>query len=135
MKRILAVILTLLMFSCSSVYYVSDPALGLDASTYQSYGTEEFCDEEISMLNMQRIKNAVDISMRDIGYARSDDPDVLIKYFVKNKTKKYIEECADHYDRWTGGETCRERVLTYEEGSIIIDPRLIPSKQYYRKRQ
>jgi hypothetical protein len=121
MRNILLLGILLFLTSCSQVYYVSDPAAGLDSNKYMSYGTEEHCDEEVSQLNLQRIKNALDIGMRDIGLERSDRPDLLVKFFVKNKTKKYIEECADHYDRWTGGETCREKVLTYEEGSIVID--------------
>ena len=122
MKKMLTGILALLMVSCSNIYYISDPNEGLNASLYNSYNTEESCDEEISRLNMQRIKNAVDISMRDIGYAKSENPDVLVKYFVKSQTKEqYIQECTNHYSRWIRGMICRERVLTYEEGSIVID--------------
>lgn len=121
MKKLLVLLLAIGFSSCSKVIYISDPLENTDFSVYQTYGTEEHCDEGISSLNAQRIKNAVEVNLRKNGYTVSNNPDLLVKYFVKNTTKKIVEECSDYYDRWTGGETCRERVVNYEEGSIVID--------------
>lgn len=118
---ILLILLGVGISSCSKVIYVSDPLENTDFTIYNTYGTEEHCDESISSINMQRIKNSVEVNLRKNGYVVSGNPDILVKYFVKDKTKKIIEECSDYYDRWTGGETCRERVVNYEEGSIVID--------------
>ena len=34
---------------------------------------------------------------------------------------KYVQECRDDYLRWEGGTKCIDRVITYEEGSIVVD--------------
>lgn len=121
-RRIVVLLFAILSItSCSSVYYISDHINSAGQKEFKTYTTEDHCDKEISKLQAQRIKNAVDIAMRDLGYRRADNGDLLVQYFVKNTTKQYVEECDNDYDRWTGGETCREMVFTYEEGSIIID--------------
>ncbi len=107
--------------SCAGVYYISDHKQDIEKKTYSSYMTEDHCDDAINPIMQQRIKNAVDIKMRSMGYKYSERGDLLVQYFVKNTTKEYLQKCENDYDRWAGGETCREMVITYEEGSIIID--------------
>jgi len=120
-RIIVLLIISLSITSCASVYYISDHLSTAEKKEFKTYTTEDHCDQEISKLQAQRIKNAIDITMRDLGYQRAENGDLLVQYFVKNTTKQFVEECEDDYDRWTGGETCREMVITYEEGSIIID--------------
>ena len=120
-RILLLLILSVAFSSCSSVYYISDH-MNIDSDKiYKTYMTEDHCDKSITPIQAQRIKNAVDLNMRSLGYVETETADILVQYFVKNTTKEYVQECENDYDRWTGGETCREMVITYEEGSIIID--------------
>jgi hypothetical protein len=82
---------------------------------------EDNCGDDINPIMQIRIKNALEKKLRSSAYTKSADADLLVKYFVKNTSKKYVEECTDEYQRWEGGQTCQERVVSYEEGSIVID--------------
>ena len=103
MKFAFITLLLIGMGSCSSTQYFSDSLENVDISKYQSYMTEDNCADDINPIMQLRIKN------------------VLVKYFVKNLSKKYVEECRDEYARWEGGKICQERVINYVEGSIVID--------------
>ena len=83
-----------------------------DASKYQTYVMEDNCSDEINPIMQIRIKNALEKSLRSNNYSKSNDADILVKYFVKNKSKKYIEECKEEYTRWEGGKFCQERVVS-----------------------
>ena len=111
----------LLFSSCNRLYYQSDFLVELDAQDYKSYYTEVQCDDDVNPTTAQRIIDAVDENCKKIGYTKSDDGDLLIKYLIKNTSRQFVEECVQEYGRFSGGEYCRERVVTYKEGSLIID--------------
>lgn len=107
--------------SCSPTQYFSDNLGNLDTSKYQSYMTEDNCADDINPIMQIRIKNALDKNFRKNNYQQKPNADVLVKYFVKNLSKKYVEECREEYARWEGGKLCQERVVNYVEGSIVVD--------------
>ena len=109
------------MGSCSSTQYFSDSLENVDISKYQSYMTEDNCADDINPIMQLRIKNAIEKNLKNNNYKKDPNADVLVKYFVKNLSKKYVEECRDEYARWEGGKICQERVINYVEGSIVID--------------
>lgn len=111
----------LVMGSCSSTRYTSDSLQDVDAKAYHTYVMEDNCGDDINPIMQIRIKNALEKKLRSSDYTMSPNADILVKYFVKNTSKHYVEECTDEYERWEGGQTCQERVITYEEGSIVID--------------
>lgn len=107
--------------SCSSTQYLVDSLGDYDVTKYQTYTMEDNCTDDINPVMQLRIKNALEQNLREHNYTKASDADLLIKYFVKNVGKKYIEECRDEYTRWEGGEVCQERVVNYVEGSIVVD--------------
>lgn len=111
----------LVIQACSSTQYISDSLGPVDVSQYHTYSMEDNCADDINPIMQIRIKNALEMKLRANDYSKSDNGDVLVKYFVKNTNKKYVEECNDEYERWEGGRMCQERVVTYVEGSIVID--------------
>lgn len=118
---IFSIFIILGMLSCNSTQYLSDSLQPVDASKYQTYTMEENCSDEINPIMQIRIKNALEKNLRKNGYNKKVDADILVKYFVKNLSKKYVEECHEEYARWKGGKMCQERVITYVEGSIVVD--------------
>jgi hypothetical protein len=115
------VIVAIGMGSCSSTQYFSDNLGNVDSSKYKTYVTEDNCADDINPIMQLRIKNALENKLRKNNYQKSAQADVLVKYFVKNLSKKYVEECREEYARWEGGKLCQERVVNYVEGSIVID--------------
>jgi len=72
-------------------------------------------------INRIRIENAVKSDLINLGLERSDNPDLLVKFFVKLDHKEFIETCNNVYDDYEGGEYCIERVIYYEQGTLVID--------------
>ncbi|MDF1698422.1 MAG: DUF4136 domain-containing protein [Saprospiraceae bacterium] len=107
--------------SCSTTQFVSDSLGDVDPNLYHTYTMEDNCSDDINPIMQIRIKNAIESKLRNNDYSKNDNADLLIKYFVKNLSKKYVEECREEYNRWEGGKLCQERVVTYVEGSIVID--------------
>ncbi len=118
---VIVVFATLLFQACSPTRYVSDSLAEIDTSQYKTYSMEENCTDDINPIMQIRIKNALETSLRSNNYSKSSNADVLVKYFVKNMNKQFVEECREEYNRWEGGEYCKERVINYVEGSIVID--------------
>lgn len=118
---ILAIFTITAWVSCSSTQYVSDSLQDVDPSKYHTYVMEDNCADDINPIMQIRIKNALERTLRNNDYSRNSNADILVKYFVKNLSKKYVEECREEYARWEGGKVCQERVVNYVEGSIVID--------------
>lgn len=123
MKNIIALLFICIgLASCSRVSYMTDNLQDVDIPSFRTYATEDHCDDkEINPIMLQRVKNAIDINMRDHNITRSGHPDMLVQYFIKNELKSYSTHCRIDYDRWIGGVDCRNKVVSYEEGSIVID--------------
>ena len=107
--------------SCSSTQYLTDSLGDIDSSQFTSYSIEDNCGDDINPIMQIRIKNAVQKTLRSKNIENTDNANLLVKYFVKNTNKKYVQECRDDYLRWEGGRKCIDRVISYEEGSIVVD--------------
>ena len=112
------------IYSCGSVTHWTDFEEGTTFEDYRTYKIDEQCSDYnpgINPIHQQRIKNAIELELRSMGYAKAEEADINIKFFVKNETKYFYEECLPEYDEFTGGQRCVERVHTYEEGTLVID--------------
>ncbi len=110
--------------SCSSITYWTDHQEDVDFSDYSTYKIDDQCSDYnpgINPIHQQRIKNAIEIALRDLNYSKSEDADLSIKYFVMNETKYFYEHCLPEYDDVAGGGQCIDKVYTYEEGTLVID--------------
>ncbi len=114
----------MIISSCSRISYWSDHPEGIVYSDYKTYQMDDQCsdyDPGVNPINQIRIKNALEIELRSMGMTPSDDPDLNVKFFVKNETKYFYENCVEEYDRYTGGDQCIEKVHSYQEGTLVID--------------
>ena len=118
-------IIVTLLFSCqSNLRHWVDYEASSEFNGYGSYSIDEQCSDYnpgVNPINQQRIKNAIEVELRSIGYAKSDDPDLMVKFFVKNETKFFYDQCLPDYDRFQGGKVCIDRVYEYEVGTLVID--------------
>ncbi len=124
LKNLWFILPLVFLTSCLSVRYVYDHPEDLQKRTYRTYTLEEHClevDMQISPINQQRLENAININLRDMGMVPSAEGDLLIRYFVKNETKFYGQGCNDEYDKWQGGQMCVERISSYQLGTLVID--------------
>ncbi len=89
--------------------------------TYKMYVHDTELEFGTNPINKIRIENAVKSRLNSIGLTRSDNPDLLVKYFVKLDRKEFIEKCNDTYENYEGGGYCIDRVVHYEQGTLVLD--------------
>jgi len=137
MKKIKLFALPVLAFvflsSCSSVQVVSDYDRGANFNRYRTYAFYKtgIDKAQISDLDKKRILKAIDIEMYNRGFTKSQNPDILISIFTKER------EQVDVYNNnfgwggfggrwgwgpgWGWGGTWGPNVATRTEGSLYID--------------
>lgn len=135
--KILATPLLLLLFltSCTSVRVLSDYDKEANFNTYKSYAFYKtgIDKAQISDLDKKRILRAIDNELSTRGFVKSENPDILISIFTKEK------EQVDIYNNYWGGYygwgwnpwywgpgMGGSNVSTRTEGSLYID--IIDSK-------
>jgi len=121
MKNIVFFALTAILFSCSSVRYYSDH---LEKDSYlkgTTYNVEGECQKGINRIQEIRVSNSLHKNFQTRGYERSDSPDILIQFFIKEERNSYLTEECNYYGRWVYGAQCSTKVVNYTEGSIIFD--------------
>ena len=133
MRRIKILVLPVLamvfMASCTSVRVLSDYDKEADFTTYKSYAFYKtgIDKAQISDLDKKRILKAIDAELSSRGFVKSEDPDILISIFTKEK------EQVDIYNNYWGGYGWGwnpyywgpgwggNNVSTRTEGSLYID--------------
>ncbi|MFK5973709.1 MAG: DUF4136 domain-containing protein [Flavobacteriaceae bacterium] len=130
--KILAVPMLVLLFlsSCTSVRVLSDYDKDANFNTYKSYAFYKtgIDKAQISDLDKKRILRAIDTELSSQGFVKSENPDILISIFTKEKEQVdiYNNYWGGHYGwGWSpwywgpgiGGNT----VSTRTEGSLYID--------------
>jgi hypothetical protein len=85
----LAVMALILLASCSSVRVVSDYDQRADFNTYRSYAFYKtgIDKAQISDLDKKRILRAIENELGSRGFVKSENPDVLISIFTKERER------------------------------------------------
>ncbi|WP_339715896.1 DUF4136 domain-containing protein [uncultured Kriegella sp.] len=133
MRRIKILVLPVLamvfMASCTSVRVLSDYDREANFTTYKSYAFYKtgIDKAQISDLDKKRILKAIDAELSSRGFVKSENPDILISIFTKEK------EQVDIYNNYWGGFGWGwnpyywgpgwggNNVSTRTEGSLYID--------------
>lgn len=96
---VLPALLVLFLTSCSSVRVVSDYDKEANFNTYKSYAFYKtgIDKAQISDLDKKRILKAIETEMDSRGFIKSENPDVLVSIFTKER------EQVDIYNNYWGG--------------------------------
>jgi len=125
-------VLTLILFSsCSSVRVLADYDKDVNFSNYKTYAFYKtgIDKAQISDLDKKRILHAIDDEMSARGFKKSENPDILVSIFTKER------EQVDIYNNywgggfgwgwnpyfWGGPGMYGNQVSTRTEGSLYID--------------
>lgn len=112
------------LISCSSTRVMTDYMEYIDFNQYETFLIEKHTQDYqngVNPLNEQRIERNLQRYFDNMGYVESSDPDLLVKYFVKTDSKRFIQWCNTFYGRWRRGTICYDRVVEYEKGTLIVD--------------
>lgn len=121
-----------LLASCTSVRVVSDYDQKADFNTYKSYAFYKtgIDKAQISDLDKKRILRAIEAELGARGFVKSDNPDVLISIFTKERERVDIYNnngwgWGGFYSPWAWGPAWGwgygNNVSTRTEGSLYID--------------
>ena len=127
--KILAIILFLSLSSCSSINVYNDYDKGADFSQYKTYAFHKrgIDKVQISELDKKRILNAIDLELSKKGMTKSENPDLLINIFTKEREQVDVSQFNMGWGYgwgwgWNpylwGGQSF---VTTSTEGTLFID--------------
>ena len=124
LRNIFLTSLIVILFSaCSTSYYIaSDYEKGTTFESYKTYKVYNHKDGfplGANPINKQRIDRAIHNEMDALGYKTSDDPDLLVSWFVMVKNVKSVDVYHDYYRGW--GYDRHVSVYEYKEGTLVID--------------
>lgn len=133
--KVLAILFLFILGSCSSIRVNSDYDKSVDFSQYKTYAFHKRGIDrvEISGLDKKRILNAIDVELGKKGMTKSENPDLLVNIFTKERERIDVDQ---YYAGWGygwgygwnpylwGGRTY---VSSYVEGTLYID--LIDAKK------
>jgi len=133
--RVLGALLLLTLAGCASgprIRTNQDPAV--DLAAFRTYNFEPQLGTDrpgYTSLLSQYLKTATSRELEARGYRRSDDPDMLVNFYVQTREKVqtttspsgpsyggYYGYRRGYYDVWGGYET---RTTQYTEGTLNID--------------
>jgi hypothetical protein len=127
--KFLPLLLLFLVSSCSSVSVNSDYDKKVDFSPYKTYAFHKsgIDKAEISDLDKKRILRSIDEVMTSKGFTKSDNPDLLIAFFTKEREQVNVNQYNAGWGYgwgygWNpylwGGSSYVSR---YTEGTLYID--------------
>jgi len=92
--KILAVILFLSLGSCSSISVYNDYDKSADFSQYKTYAFHKrgIDKVQISELDKKRILNAIDLELSKKGMTKSENPDLLVNIFTKEREQVNVSQ-------------------------------------------
>ena len=127
--KILAIILFLTLSSCSSINVYNDYDKSADFSQYKTYAFHKrgIDKVQISELDKKRILNAIDLELNKKGMTKSENPDLLVNIFTKEREQVNVSQFNMGWGYgwgwgWNpylwGGQNF---VTTSTEGTLFID--------------
>jgi hypothetical protein len=127
--KILAIILFLSLGSCSSISVYNDYDKSADFSQYKTYAFHKrgIDKVQISELDKKRILNAIDLELSKKGMTKSENPDLLVNIFTKEREQVNVSQFNMGWGygwRWGwnpylwGGQNF---VTSSTEGTLFID--------------
>ncbi len=123
----------LILSSCTSVRVLSDYDREADFNSYKSYAFYKTGIDKalISDLDKKRILNAIDTEMSSRGFVKSNDPDLLISIFTKEREQVDVYNRSfygygwgyGYWNPWLWGYpgVYGSDISTRTEGSLYID--------------
>jgi hypothetical protein len=134
--KFIPVLLLFVFASCSSVRVYSDFDKKVDFTPYKTYAFHKngIDKVEISQLDKKRILNAIDRELSTKGMTKSENPDLLVNIFTKERERVDVNQFNSGWGygwgwgwspfMWGGQNTIAS---TSTEGTLFID--LIDAKK------
>ena len=124
--KLLSIFLIATLASCSSVNVNADYDKNASFSNYKTYAymKNNLDNIAISDFDKKRILNAIDEVMATKGFTKSENPDIIVNIFTKERER--VEVYQNYEFGWGWGPYWgigmnRSTVTTTPEGTLILD--------------
>lgn len=123
-------ILSLILFSCSSTKIMSDYDESVNFKNYKTYNFSSETDKlPIDDIIKSRLINSISSNLDNKGFVQSDNPDFLVDLDVKTKNKRdysntNVNVSTTFGKRWrfrTGVGKTFSKEINYTEGTLLIN--------------
>ena len=132
LKMIPAVLIALVITSCSSVKVAADYDKNAAFDTYKTFAFFKtgIDKADISDLDKRRILRAIETELLAQGYTKSENPDLLVSIFTKSQERVNVYNNAWGYGGWGWGGfgpgwgwgwNQQPTVSTRTEGVLFVD--------------
>lgn len=118
--QLLSILFIATLTSCSSISVTSDYDKNVSFGNYKTYAymKNNLDNIAISDFDKKRIINAIDEVMATKGFTKSENPDMIINIFTKERERIDVYDYYGWgYPYWGGYNS----VYTYPEGVLILD--------------
>lgn len=127
--KFLTLLLLFILASCSSVTVNSDYDKKVDFAPYKTFAFHKtgIDKAEVSDLDKKRILHSIDEVMTSKGFAKNDNPDLLISFFTKEREQVNVNQFNAGWGYgWGIGWNPylwgnRSSVSSHTEGTLYID--------------
>jgi hypothetical protein len=124
--KLLPLTLIFLLVSCSSVRVSTDYDTNIDFSRYKTFAFyKKGIDKvQISDLDKRRILKAIEKELLNLGFVKSNNPDLLVNIFTKSREKIDIYNNNNMFfgwHPWYYGPNFGTQISQYTEGTLFID--------------
>ncbi len=121
-NSIIIVLILFVLSGCTTNYWViSDYEREVDFNMYKTYEVYNHANgfpKGANPINKQRIERAIKKEMIELGYEASEEPDLLVSWYVTVEDKRVMDVYRDFYHRWAYYAV---NVYEYQEGTLVID--------------
>lgn len=123
-QTILSITLVIfLIASCATTYQITSDYE--KETVFNTFKTYNYLNHEHNFplganpINEQRIGRAIESELGNLGYKKSDDPDLLVSWFITVKNVKEVDYYHNWYGRWRYFPMVS--VNEYQEGTLVVD--------------
>ncbi|MHB0755154.1 DUF4136 domain-containing protein [Polaribacter sp. M15] len=130
--KIVSLFLLVSLFSCNTVKVVTDYDTAVDFNQYKTFAFYKtgIDKADISSLDKKRVLRALERELLAQGFAKSDNPDMLVSFFTKSRRKVNINQNNNfgwgwgwgwNPWMWGGMNYNNINVNEYTEGTLFVD--------------
>lgn len=128
--KCISLILILTLTSCSSIRVTTDYDTKVNFDTYKTFAFYKSGIDKatISDLDKRRIMRAIEAELLAKGFAKSENPDLLISFFTKSRERVNINTNNGWgwgwgwgWNPWMWGGMNQTNVNQYTEGTLFVD--------------
>ena len=117
-------VVIIMFHACSTRSVFSDYDENASFNNYKTYAiakNPENLSTKVNPINLHRIEKAILTELRNLHFVASDEPDMIVEYYVQLEEVEDVSTHTSYYGRWWRFPVTEVTVDEYEKGAIVIN--------------